>query len=88
MPRGRELVLTTDGERAEGNRVVLINTTEKRILIYALNRNFIGLVAARHYEYDNYKDFYTTGFAPGDGYDYTTIRNKVELELKKQELNK
>ncbi|MHC4914498.1 MAG: hypothetical protein ACYTGB_03320 [Planctomycetota bacterium] len=87
MPRGKELVLTTDGERAEGNHVILINTTEKRILIYALNRNFIGLLSARHYEYDNYKDFFTTGFAPGDGYDYRSIRDKVELELKKLEKN-
>jgi hypothetical protein len=85
MPTGRELVLTTDAQGSEGNRIVLINTTEKRILVYRLNRNYLGLISARHYEYDNFKDFQIKGYAPGDGYDYQKVRDMVEAELKRQE---
>jgi hypothetical protein len=85
MPRGKEMVLTTDGTRDSGNRIILINPTEKRILVYALNRNFLGLLAVRHYEYDNYADFHTTGYAPGDGYTYQRIKTMVETELKRSQ---
>jgi hypothetical protein len=83
LPRGREMVLTTDASGNEGNRIILINTTEKRICVYRLNRNFMGLISARHYDFDNYKDFMIKGYAPRDGYDYKTVRSMVEAELKK-----
>lgn len=82
MPRGRELVLTTDGTAQNGNRIILVNPVEKRILVYRLNGNFLGLIGLRRYEYDEQLE-YTRGFAPGDGYDYSTIKRMVERELKK-----
>ena len=85
MPRGREMVLTTDGDQRAGNMIILINPTEQRILVYRLNGNQIGLIAARHFEYDNYKDFYTKGFAPGEGFDYASIRRQVEQMLQARE---
>ncbi len=82
MPRGRELVLTTDGVAQDGNRIILVNPVEKRILVYRLNGNSLGLIGMRRYEYDEQLK-YTRGFAPGDGYDYNTIKTMVERELKK-----
>ena len=83
MPRGKEMVLTSDGVAQDGNRIVLINPTEKRILVYRLNGNILGLIAARRFEYDQQLE-YTKGFAPGDGWDYKTIKAMVERMLKAQ----
>jgi hypothetical protein len=83
LPRGQELVLTTDGPGQEGNRLVLVNPTEKRIAIYRFNGNSLGLIALRSYDFDEQLEA-TRGIAPGDGYDYLTIRKMVEEMLKSQ----
>jgi hypothetical protein len=84
LPRGPELVLTTDGLGQEGNRIVLVSPGEKRIAVYRFNGNSLGLVAMRSYEYDEQLEF-TRGIAPGDGYDYTSIRKMVEDMLRSQQ---
>ena len=78
MPRGTEMVVTTDGDGREGNMLVLVNPTEQRILVYRMNGNQIGLIAARHFEYDNYEDFYADGPPIGDGLEYVYVRQLVE----------
>jgi len=68
LPAGRELVLTTDGDGPfDGNRIILVNTEEKRVVVYRLNGNQLLLVAARHYDHDLVPEF-IRGAVPGDGY--------------------
>jgi hypothetical protein len=81
MPRGREMVVTTDADAPDSNRIVLVNPAEKRLLVYTLNGNSIGLTAMRRYDFDEQLE-YTESFAPGDGFDYTTIKTQVEKKLK------
>ncbi len=87
MPRGQELVLTTDGPGQEGNRIILINPVEKRIAVYRFNGNMLGLIASRRYDFDEQLE-YTRGIAPGEGYDFNTIRRQVEEWLKSQAVPK
>jgi hypothetical protein len=59
VPKGREMLLTTDAASAaqDGNRIVLVNPEEKRILVYRLNGNSLLLAAARRFDADMALDF-------------------------------
>jgi len=81
-PRGREMVLTTDGSRDQGNRVVLVNPIEKRILVYRLDGNAIWLASARPYDYDERLVYTPPHMAERNGR-YDVIRKQVEAAMKK-----
>jgi hypothetical protein len=71
------VVVTTDAQGLEGNRLILINTSKQKILIYRLNGNDMGLVTVRGYEFDQ-ELLYTRPGSPGTGFDYETIKRQVE----------
>ncbi len=83
VPKGRELLLTTDGAQLYGNRIILVNPTEKAILVYTISNNQVLLSSARHYDYDS-QLFYTNRW-PGDGWTRDTIKKQVEAAMKRGE---
>jgi len=75
------IAVTTDGQGMESNRLILVNTTKQKILVYKLTGNDMGLVVVRGYDYDQELQFTRPG-APGNGYDYETIKKLVEEDRK------
>lgn len=65
LPVGREMLLTTDAPGADGNRIVLVNPDEKRILVYRLLGNAIKLTGARKIDEDLARDNVRGGDGPG-----------------------
>ena len=81
LPRGREMLLTTDGlgadGKSDGNRIVLVNPEEKRILVYRLHGNSILLIGARRFD-DDLALEYTKGVLPGNGYTRDDVLNLLK----------
>ena len=71
------IVVTTDATGQEGNRLILVNPSKQKIMVYRLVGNDMGLVAVRGYEYDQELLFTRPG-TPGNGFDYETIKRQVE----------
>jgi hypothetical protein len=72
------IVVTTDAQGLEGNRLILINAAKQKILVYKLTGNDMGLVTVRGYEFDQELLYTETGRTPGIGFDYPTIKRMVE----------
>jgi hypothetical protein len=72
------LVVTTDAAGNEANRLILINTTKQKILVYRLSGNEMGLVTVRSYEFDQEPIFTKPNSAPGVGWGYEDFKNQVE----------
>jgi hypothetical protein len=75
------IVVTTDAQGMEGNRLVLVNTTKQKILVYKFAGNDMGLVVVRGYEFDQELQ-YTRPGTPGNGFDFETIKRLVEEDRK------
>lgn len=76
------VAFTSDAAGNDGNRLFVVLPSKQKILVYRLNGNFLGLIAARSYEYDQ-ELIYTPGIAPGNGYEYPDIRKQVEEARKR-----
>jgi len=77
------IVTTTDAAGNEANRLILINTTKQKILVYRLTGNDMGLVTVRSYEFDQEPPYTKPNTAPGVGWSYEEFRNLVEASRPK-----
>jgi len=66
-PQGGLVVATTAGDGSDSNRLVMVDTVKKRLLVYRLQSSYLRLIAARPYKYDMKMLSTDKMRIPGDG---------------------
>ena len=75
------IAFSTDGQGADANRIVLVNPSKQKIMVYRLNGNDMGLIIARGYEFDQ-ELICTPTPPPGIGFSYDQVKKAVEDQRK------
>jgi hypothetical protein len=73
------IAFSTDGQGADANRIVLVNPSKQKIMVYRLNGNDMGLIVVRGYEFDQ-ELLFTPQPPPGIGYNYLEVKKAVEKQ--------
>lgn len=70
------IALSTDASGNEANRLILVNPTKRKILVYKLSNNEMGLVVVRGYEYDQALPSTRQNQVGGNGWGYQASKNE------------
>ncbi len=76
--RASMVAVTTAAAGGDSNRLIVVDTAQKRILVYRIHSTYMRLIAARPYKYDLKLQTTDAVRMPGNGLDYADSRKLVQ----------